>query len=72
MVISLLGGSADGCRPGTDTTNVTGPVRQVSHRITDPLAAAGRQGGMATPELISLIVALVVWIALLGSIAPEP
>jgi hypothetical protein len=27
---------------------------------------------MATPELISLIVALVVWIALLGTLAPEP
>jgi len=26
---------------------------------------------MATPELVSLIVALVLWIALLGSMAPE-
>jgi len=26
---------------------------------------------MATPELISLIVALVLWIALLGGMAPE-
>jgi len=27
---------------------------------------------MATPELISLIVALILWIALLGGMAPEP
>ena len=27
--------------------------------------------GMATPELISLIIALILWIALLGSMAPE-
>jgi len=26
---------------------------------------------MATPELISLIVALILWIALLGSMAPD-
>jgi len=26
---------------------------------------------MATPELISLIVALILWITLLGSMAPE-
>jgi hypothetical protein len=57
--------------PGTDTTNVTGPVRQVSRRIADPSGTARRQGGMATPELISLIVALVLWIALLATMVPE-
>lgn len=30
-----------------------------------------RLGGMATPELISLIVALVLWIGLLTTLAPE-
>jgi hypothetical protein len=39
--------------------------------MADPSGVAGRQVGMATPELISLIVALVLWIALLGSMAPE-
>jgi hypothetical protein len=37
----------------------------------DPSGTVARQGGMATPELISLIIALILWIALLGSMAPE-
>jgi hypothetical protein len=47
------------------------PARQVSRPIRDPSVLPRRQRGMATPELISLIVALVLWIALLGSMAPE-
>ena len=30
-----------------------------------------RQGSMATPELISLIVALIVWIVLLGTLSGD-
>jgi hypothetical protein len=52
-------------------TNVTRRVRHVSHRTADPTVTARRQRGMDTPELISLIVALILWIALLGSMAPE-
>jgi hypothetical protein len=38
---------------------------------TDPIRAARRQRGMPTPELISLIVALVVWIVLLGTFSTD-
>jgi hypothetical protein len=37
----------------------------------DPSLRPRRQGGMATPELISLIVALILRIALLGGMAPD-
>jgi hypothetical protein len=37
----------------------------------DPKWSRRRPDRMATPELISLIVALVVWIALLGTLAPD-
>jgi hypothetical protein len=37
----------------------------------DPKRSRRRHDRMATPELISLIVALVVWIALLGTLAPD-
>jgi hypothetical protein len=38
---------------------------------TDPIRPSRRQGRMATPELISLIVALIVWIVLLGTISTD-
>lgn len=44
----------------------------MSRGIADPSEGARRQVGMATPELISLIIALILWIALLGGMAPEP
>jgi hypothetical protein len=37
----------------------------------DPIRPPQRQGGMPTPELVSLIVALVVWIVLLGTLSPD-
>jgi hypothetical protein len=39
---------------------------------TDPIRTTRRQGGMPNPELISLIVALVVWIVLLGTLSTDP
>jgi hypothetical protein len=38
---------------------------------TDPIRVHRRQGRMATPELISMIVALIVWIVLLGSMSTD-
>jgi hypothetical protein len=38
---------------------------------TDPIRPVLRQGNMPTPELISLIVALLVWIALLGTLSTD-
>jgi hypothetical protein len=38
---------------------------------TDPIRALRRQACMPTPELISLIVALVVWIVLLGTMSAD-
>jgi hypothetical protein len=38
---------------------------------TDPIRLHRRQGRMATPELISLIVALIVWIVLLGTLSAD-
>jgi len=38
---------------------------------TDPIILPRRQGRMATPELISLIVALIVWIVLLGTFSAD-
>jgi hypothetical protein len=38
---------------------------------TDPIRPARRQRGMPTPELIWLIVALVVWIVLLGTLSTD-
>jgi hypothetical protein len=38
---------------------------------TDPIELPRRQGSMPTPELISLIVALVVWIVLLGTLSTD-
>jgi hypothetical protein len=38
---------------------------------TDPIRPARRQRSMPTPELISLIVALVVWIVLLGTLSAD-
>jgi hypothetical protein len=38
---------------------------------TDPIRPSRRQGSMPTPELISLIVALVVWIVLLGTMSTD-
>jgi hypothetical protein len=41
------------------------------HRRTDPNRDWQRQADMATPELVSLIVAVIAWIALLGSLSPD-
>jgi hypothetical protein len=35
------------------------------------MGPAWRQEGMATPELISLIVVVIGWIAVLGGLAPD-
>jgi hypothetical protein len=35
------------------------------------LRPRGRQEGMATAELISLIVVVIAWIAVLGGLAPD-
>jgi hypothetical protein len=43
----------------------------VPHRRGDPIRVERRQGCMAPPELISLIVAVIAWIVLLGSFAVE-
>jgi hypothetical protein len=40
-------------------------------RLGDPIRRDRRQGRMATPELISLIVALIVWIVLLGTMSTD-
>jgi hypothetical protein len=47
--------------------------RPTTHRFDsgDPIRRDERQGRMATPELISLIVALIVWIVLLGSMSTD-
>jgi hypothetical protein len=37
----------------------------------DPIRVLRRQKGMATPELVSLIIAVIAWIALLGSLTPD-
>jgi hypothetical protein len=37
----------------------------------DPIRAPARQGGMPTPEVISLIIALVAWILLLRSFSVD-
>jgi hypothetical protein len=41
------------------------------HRRTDPIRDRQRQADMATPELVSLIIAVIAWIALLGSLSPD-
>ena len=38
---------------------------------TDPIRWSRRLAGMPNPELIWMIVALVVWIVLLGTISPD-
>jgi hypothetical protein len=53
-------------------TNVARAIRRMPGRARDPNPAIQRQGSMATPELISLIVAVIAWIVLLGAIAPDP
>ena len=35
------------------------------------MRASPRQGGMATPELVSLIIVVIAWIVLLGGLAPD-
>jgi hypothetical protein len=41
------------------------------HCSADPIPVRRRHDGMATPELISLIVAVIAWIALLGTLSPD-
>jgi hypothetical protein len=48
-----------------------GRLGQVPHGWVDPIRPARRQRGMATPELVSLIIAVVAWIALLGTFSPD-
>jgi hypothetical protein len=54
-----------------NTTNVLVRVRQMPGRVAHPMRASRRQGDMATPELISLIVVVIAWIVLLGGLAPD-
>jgi hypothetical protein len=44
---------------------------RLPHRRRDPIRVHRRQRGMAPPELISLIVAVIAWIVLLGSFTVE-
>lgn len=41
------------------------------HAAAEPLGAGSRPSDMATPELIYLILATLVLIAILGTLAPE-
>jgi hypothetical protein len=41
------------------------------HPSADPIPPLERQGSMATPELVSLIIAVIAWIALLGTLSPD-
>jgi hypothetical protein len=43
----------------------------MSRPTADPSRAPRRQSGMETPELVSLIVVLLAWIVLLGTLAPD-
>jgi hypothetical protein len=40
-------------------------------RGADPIGPRARHARMATPELLSLIVALVLWIGMLGTLTPD-
>jgi hypothetical protein len=44
---------------------------RLPHPGRDPIRVHRRQGCMAPPELISLIVAVIAWIVLLGSFTVE-
>ncbi|HEX7172184.1 MAG TPA: hypothetical protein VF365_06210 [Candidatus Limnocylindria bacterium] len=44
---------------------------RLPHLRGDPIGISRRQGYMAPPELITLIVAVVAWIVLLGSFTPD-
>jgi hypothetical protein len=45
---------------------------RVSCSVADPIACPRRLGSMALPELLSMIVATVLVIATLATVAPEP
>ena len=53
------------------TTNVARAVRRLPGGTGDPKRRLRRREGMALPELLALIVAVIAWIVLLGGLAPD-
>ncbi len=69
-VHQLLGFTWRAYNPGTGHSS-SAIVRRMPHPSTDPIPTPERQGSMATPELVSLIIAVIAWIALLGTLSPD-